>query len=274
MTSLRAVGLLVTIEGLPQGTSLSDRSLAEICNEGRATIRTALRELEAEGRLDTLRRREGNTWVRSEIQPVNGRIPNHGSIIDQSRMVGFGTSGSISSQSMVGNETSGSISDHSLARASKDSLSKEREEEDDDGSRPQEVPTLDTQPQREEDDQTTSIVTVPSQIPWTEVHLLKTWFNVTQQEQVDAWRAAWTTAVTTNGEGDYDVQAHLSAHLAKCHEEKRDVRAGTWLRFLIEDRVKWFDSRRHEAEVREQRDNADGGAQWALDSLRNTPHWN
>lgn len=122
-------------------------------------------------------------------------------------------------------------------------------------------------------DSTAGGVTGQSQIPWTLTHLLEEWFAVTRPEQQQAWVQAWAAANRINEEGDYDVETDLTAYLTRCREEKREVKPSRWLRFFTEDRVKWIKTQQHHEDVLEQRDNADGGEQWALRSLRQTPQW-
>jgi hypothetical protein len=109
------------------------------------------------------------------------------------------------------------------------------------------------------------------QIPWTEVHLLRTWFGVNEASRVQSWQAAWRTAA--NVATDYDPQAHLVGYLTRCHEQKRDPSPSLWLRFLIEDRKKHqatLDAQKRRLDMEQS---ADGGEAWALRSLTATPDW-
>lgn len=108
-------------------------------------------------------------------------------------------------------------------------------------------------------------------IPWTEVHLLRSWFSIEKAEQVQAWQAAWSTAM--NVASDYDPQAHLVSYLTRCREQERPPQPGLWLRFLIEDRQKFKVTMGDTARRLEQERAADGGEGWALRSLTSTPDW-
>lgn len=128
------------------------------------------------------------------------------------------------------------------------------------------------EPQQQAEDVTTVAVTQRNQIPWTEVHLLRNWFGVERQEQVDAWRAAWRTAVDLD-DGKYDPSIHLTAYLVRCREEKRDPKPSRWLKFFIEDRESYAAAVQAHQDRLEQQARADGGEQWALNSLSRTPKW-
>jgi DNA-binding Lrp family transcriptional regulator len=108
-------------------------------------------------------------------------------------------------------------------------------------------------------------------IPWTEVHLLRTWFGIEQIEAVQAWQAAWATAVSVAS--DYDPQANLVSYLTRCREQDRRPQPGLWLKFLIEDRQKFKLTMSETARRLEQEQAADGGEGWALRSLTATPDW-
>lgn len=132
--------------------------------------------------------------------------------------------------------------------------------------------TLDSPQQPSEDGETAPVTARNSDLQWTAQHLLRSWFHVERVEQVEAWRQAWKTGVDVAGEG-YDPQTHLIAYLTRCHEQDRKPSPSLWLRFLIEDRLKWLAEQAAQRDRLEQQASADGGEQWALGTLSRTPKW-
>jgi hypothetical protein len=126
------------------------------------------------------------------------------------------------------------------------------------------------EPQPEDDG--TGVTPRNPEIPWTVVHLLRSWFRVEDPVQVESWQQAWRTGVVVAGES-YDPEAHIVTYLTRCHHEKRDPKPSLWLRFLIEDRQKHLATIRAHEDQLERQAAADGGEQWALKSLRQTPDW-
>lgn len=290
--SLRAKGLMFYLLALPKGSPMDSVTLAESVKEGRDAVRSTLTELEDGGYIVRRRRSLGaGKWMtvfrllpygrRLRTQADDGQLrtaqppensgPENPASDDQAadwttqppgnsgpknpassleeRGVGYVESGAAATTVLLNNELQNHV------ESARDGAL--------DSSRPQ-----------QQDDVTQGDVTGQSHIPWTLTHLLEEWFGVKQPEQQQAWMQAWTTAVTTNGEGEYDVETDLTAYLTRCREEKREAKPSRWLRFLIEDRLKFIRAQQHHADVLDQRDNADGGEQWALRSLRQTPNWN
>lgn len=276
--SLRAKGLMVYMLSLPKGASLSADSLYENTQEGRAAVATTLKELEAAGYIVRSRRQtEGGQWIsRTDLLPFGNRRPANRPPVDRSTVNRTPVDrGSVDRRTVsrppVGRSISpkGSESSTEVEVAAATSQIVESETREASSSE-----AIDHHASPVEDVPTGGPgVTERHTIPWTEVHLLRSWFRVEEPQQVDAWQQAWMTATATNGETGYDVQTDLNAYLVRCRAEKRQPSAALWLRFLIQDRAKWVSDQRHHEELQEQRAAADGGQEWALRSLNKTPQW-
>lgn len=286
--SLRGKGLMFYLLALPAGSPMDSVTLAGAVKEGRDAVRSTLTELEEAGYVVRRRQSLGKGKWRTVLRllPYGSRLssqaddwklrhltgqqgttqPPEGSGPENPAADGFGTPGSAQPPGGSGpeNPASSLTERESEVVAAANYL----------GANHVAAANLDQQQQQRQDDGTAGGVTGQSQIPWTLTHLLEAWFGVRQPEQQQAWMQAWTTAVTTNGESEYDVETDLTAYLTRCREEKREAKPSRWLRFLIEDRLKFIKTQQHHADVLDQRDTADGGEQWALRSLRQTPIWN
>lgn len=294
--SMKSRGLMFYLLTLPKGAPMDSVTLSGSLTEGRDAVRTMLKELEECGYITRTRRSLGKgQWVTTcRIFPYgkdNIGLPAAGfSGPEKSGPEYSGPTESTMDHQTPGFQASGvpdrTTLDHQPPEKSgpeKPSSSLyEREGGEVEGGAAATTkeqnqvgePGLDPSRQPVQDERTEGGVTSQSHIPWTVAHLLETWFGVRSPEQQQAWMQAWSTAISTNGESGYDVETDLTAYLTRCREEKRDAKPSRWLRFLIEDRLKFVKTQQHHDDVLEQRDNADGGEQWALRSLRQTPQWN
>lgn len=265
--SLRAKGLMFYLLALPKGSPMDSLTIAAAVKEGRDAVRVVLTELETAGYIVRSRRSVGKgKWVAlirlypfglkrqaPEFSGPVGSGPENPALVSQPPEYS-GPENPAPSLTERDLESGAAATTSETNHVGASNLDPSR-------------------PQGQDEGTAQRAVTTSSQIPWTLTHLLEEWFNVRTTEQQQAWSQAWRTAMATNGEGDYDVETDLSAYLTRCREERREAKPSRWLRFLIEDRTKYRKTLAHHDDVLEQRQTADGGEQWALRSLNQTPRW-
>lgn len=297
--TLRAIGLMTYILTLPADTPLSARSIStEFSEVGRDAVRTCLDELERAGLIErhgkgtamrwsliladdkakaVLADDKANEILADSANVLAGDKASDPILADSANILADGEanaladsgqfladSQSVSSSPRRGEEESRECE---VAAATSEIVDSETREGPD-------AQAIDHHAKPVEDVSTEAAAVTDSHIPWTEVHLLRSWFRIEEPTTVEAWQQAWRTATATNGETGYDVQIDLNAYLVRCRAEGRQPSASNWLRFLIQDRTKWVSDQRHHADLQEQRASADGGMEWALRSLSKTPVWN
>lgn len=266
--SARARGVMFYLLARPVGLSRSAEALTNELPEGRDAIRAALNELEAAGYIQREPQQIGGRWTtrtkllpygtKPQVTPTTGFQPS----VDQPSVdqPSVGPTAENPPLSMVNKETSLLRREAAASTTYKVGAAAENE-------------TVDAAAAAVQDEHTEAVAVTGSHIPWTEVHLLRSWFNVETQDQVEAWQEAWRKGVATVGKAGFDAQVHLSGYLIRCKSERRSPNPSRWLRFLVEDAEAHSTAAAAHAELLEQRNSADGGEQWALRSLTRTPRW-
>lgn len=265
--SLRARGLMAMMQTHRSGYRLSSEGIASQALEGRDAVRTAMRELEALGYITRTQVRDerGRVDVRVDLYPA-GDAPGHVPFAPVSPPTGFPAPVHPApvDQSLVTGPLEDQEEDQLLvADASTVDTSKGQPRDVD-------VPL----PRVEDDGAAAAADGTYVPMPWTLIHLLRSWFNVETTEQADAWLAAWNTAAAITQGSDFSPEVHLTTYLTRCREERRDPRSSHWLRFFVEDRARYVQQVAHTADRLDLGDDDDPDAQRRkMRLLSRTPDW-